>query len=142
MAKRKLVKRNIGVVYGLFILTLFIVWPIVWFIQSKRDINAIAGEDVIPNSILMFIPIVNLYWIYKYCAAFSEYVKKDDNTMLWFIVTCFAGIVTPFFVQQSLNEYIDKRAGSLKRQQLTGRKGQAAKAAVAHKRKVTKRDAA
>ncbi|HLC59415.1 MAG TPA: DUF4234 domain-containing protein [archaeon] len=93
--------RNIFLVYLLSIITLG-VYAIYWAFSTKEEINSLGAK--IPTLWLAIIPIANLYWVYKYCEGFSEHVKKDKNTILWFIVSILAGIVMPAIVQSELNK--------------------------------------
>ena len=107
--KRKIKEKNILAVYLLAIFTLG-VYAVVWSVKSKRDINSLGGD--IPNSFLMFVPVVNIYWIYKYSEGFACHVKKDDNTILYFLVSFFVGFVTPFIVQSELNKHALRKSAT------------------------------
>jgi hypothetical protein len=93
--------RNILLVY-LFSIITFGIYAIYWMISTKDDINSLGAK--IPTGWLIIIPIANLYWIYRYCEGFSQYVKKDNNTLLWFIVSILVGIIMPAIVQSELNK--------------------------------------
>lgn len=93
--------RNILLVYIYSIIT-FGIYAIYWMISTKDDINSLGAK--IPTGWLIIIPIANLYWIYRYCEGFSEYVKKDNNTLMWFIVFILVGIIMPAIVQSELNK--------------------------------------
>lgn len=93
--------RNILLVYIYSIIT-FGIYAIYWMISTKDDINSLGAK--IPTGWLIIIPIANLYWIYRYCEGFSQYVKKDNNTLLWFIVSILVGIIMPAIVQSELNK--------------------------------------
>ncbi|MFW6104735.1 MAG: DUF4234 domain-containing protein [Candidatus Bipolaricaulota bacterium] len=94
-------RRNIFLVY-LFTLITFGIYGIYWWISTKNEINQLGAS--IPTGWLLVIPIANLYWIYRYCEGFAKYVKEDDNTILWFILYIFAGIIMPAIVQSELNK--------------------------------------
>ncbi|MEM5792036.1 MAG: DUF4234 domain-containing protein [Candidatus Aenigmatarchaeota archaeon] len=94
-------KRNIFLLYLFGILTLGIYF-IYWFVATKNEINSLGAK--IPTAWLIIVPIVNLYWMYKYCEGFSTYVKKDNNTVLWFVIFALAGIIMPGIVQSELNK--------------------------------------
>jgi hypothetical protein len=49
----------------------------------------------IPTGWLLIIPIANIFSIYKYCEGFAENVKKDNNTILWFLLYIIIGIICP-----------------------------------------------
>ena len=102
MSEREIKEKNILMVYLLSIFT-FGVYPIVWYVKSKRDMNSLGAQ--IPTSWLLIVPVANFYWIYKYCEGFSNHLIKDDNTVLWFCVSLFAGFLMPYFVQNELNKH-------------------------------------
>ncbi len=93
--------RNILLVY-LFSIITFGIYAIYWLVSTKNDINSLGAK--IPTAWLIIIPRANLYWIYKYCEGFAENVKKDNNTLLWFIVSILVGIIMPAIVQSELNK--------------------------------------
>lgn len=94
-------ERNIVLVYVFSIIT-FGIYAIYWLVKTKGEINSLGGD--IPTAWLIIVPIANLYFIYKYCEAFSLYVKKDDNAILWFILYVLVGIIMPAIVQSELNK--------------------------------------
>ncbi len=94
-------KRNIVLVYILGIVT-FGIYFLYWMYKTKHEMNDMGAQ--IPTSILIFIPIANIYWLYRYSEGFSEYVKRDDNSLLWFLVFFFIGPVMPAIVQSELNK--------------------------------------
>ena len=98
----KMVKhRNIVLVY-LFSIITFGIYAIYWMVSTKKEINSLGAK--IPTAWLLIVPIANLYWIYKYCEGFSQKVKKDNNTLLWFILYILVGIIMPAIVQLELNK--------------------------------------
>jgi len=99
-------ERNIIVVYLLGIIT-FGIYFLYWFAKTKDEINNNFGANI-PTAILVIIPIANIYWMYRYAKAFSENVKKDNNTILWALLFIIVGIIAPAIVQSELN----KHAGS------------------------------
>lgn len=92
--------RNIFLVY-LFSIITFGIYGIYWLVSTKNEINSLGAQ--IPTAWLLIIPAVNIYWIYKYCEGFAQNVKGDDNTILWFILYLFVGIIMPGIVQSELN---------------------------------------
>lgn len=94
-------QRNIFLVYVFSIIT-FGIYALYWSVSTKNEINSLGAK--IPTAWLLIIPIANIYWVYKYCEGFAEKVKKDHNTLLWFILYIVAGIVMPAIVQSELNK--------------------------------------
>ena len=93
--------RNIFLVYLFSIVTLGI-YAIYWLVSTKNEINSLGAK--IPTGWLIIVPIANLYWAYRYCEGFAQKVKKDNNTILWFILYVLIGIVMPAIVQSELNK--------------------------------------
>jgi flagellar basal body-associated protein FliL len=93
--------RNVFLVYLLWIIT-FGIYAIYWLVSTKNEMNSQGAS--IPTAWLMIIPIVNIYWMYKYCEGFAVNVKKDNNTILWFILYLFVGFIMPAIIQIELNK--------------------------------------
>ena len=97
--------RNIFLVY-LFSIITFGIYSLYWFVSTKKEMNNLGAK--IPTAWLLIVPIANIYWEYKYCEGFSQVVKKDDNTILWFILLFLVGIIMPAIVQSELNKIAEK----------------------------------
>lgn len=95
-------KRNILTIYVLGLITfgIYFIW---WFYKTKNEINNEFGGDI-PSAILMIVPIVNIYFLYKYAENFSLKIKKDDNTVIWAVLFILIGIIAPAIVQSELNK--------------------------------------
>ena len=96
-------ERNIAFIYILGIFT-FGIYFLYWVINSKQEINE-NFDAKIPTCWLIIIPIVNIYWLYRYAEAFSLHVKKDDSPIFWALLFILISIITPALVQIELNEF-------------------------------------
>ena len=105
-------ERNILLVYILGFLTLGIYF-LYWMYKTKNELNELRAN--IPSFILYFIPIVNIFWLYKYTEGWA-YVTKKDNAVIYFIIFLLVGIIMPYLVQKDLNEI----ARNYGRQQMMG----------------------
>lgn len=94
-------KRNILTAYLLSFFT-FGIYQVYWIVQQKKDINSQGGE--IPTAWLIIVPLANVYWGYKFCEGYSQVIRKDNNTVMWFLVYLVIGLVIPGIVQDSLNK--------------------------------------
>jgi hypothetical protein len=104
-------ERNIVAIYLLSFVTLGI-YTLYWIVQTKEEINGLGGE--IPTAWLILVPFVGYYYFaYKYCEAFSERVKKDNNAVLWFLLCVFVGIIMPAIVQSELNKIAKSRMAAI-----------------------------
>jgi len=93
-------ERNILLVYILGFVTLGIYF-IYWMYKTENELNELRAN--IPTFILYFIPIVNIYWLYRYTKGWA-YVSKREDVIAYFILFLFFGIVMPYLVQKSLNQ--------------------------------------
>jgi hypothetical protein len=90
---------------GIIILSIitFGIYALYWIVKTKGEINSLGGK--IPTALLAIIPIANVYFFYKYAEAFSTYVKKDNATIMWFLLFLVIAPVAMILVQITLNEY-------------------------------------
>ena len=94
-------KRNPALVI-IFSFITFGIYAIYWLVKTKGEINSLGAA--IPSAWWLIVPIGNLYFLYKYCEAFSVTVKKDNNPILWFLLYFFVGPVAIVLVQIELNK--------------------------------------
>jgi len=95
-------RRNPFVVILLSFITLGIYY-LYWAWQTKREINSLGAQ--IPTTILFLIPIVNWYWMWKYCEGYAKYVKKDENAGLMTFLAFFVLFpIAEYLVQTELNK--------------------------------------
>jgi len=94
-------KRSIALCIIYSIIT-FGIYVFYWFVKTKDEINSLGAN--IPTMWLIIIPLVNLYWMYKYVEGWSKYVKKDDNTIMWFLLYLFLAPVAITIFQMELNK--------------------------------------
>ena len=94
-------KRNILLVY-LFTFISFGIYGIYWMVSTKNEMNELGAK--IPTAWLLIIPIINLYWLYRYYEGFTQTAKKGSHAILWFLLHLFIGIIMPAIVQHELNK--------------------------------------
>ena len=96
------IKRRNPALVIIFAIITFGIYEIYWSVKTKNEINSLGAE--IPTAWLLIIPIANLYWEYKYAEGFSKYVIKDNNTILWFLLSLFVWPVAMIIFQVELNK--------------------------------------
>lgn len=94
-------KRNPAFVIIIGILTGGI-YSIYWAVKTKDEIKSLGAD--IPTGWLLIVPIANFYFWYKYIDGFSEFVKKDNNTLLWFLLYLVVTPVIIIIIQMELNK--------------------------------------
>jgi hypothetical protein len=73
------------VVLVLFMIT-FGIFPIYWYYKSKVELNSRGAQ--IPTFWYIIIPIVNIYWIYKFMEGFIKVTKSSASPIMYFIGMC------------------------------------------------------
>jgi hypothetical protein len=69
--------------------------------ETEKELNELGAKT--SSFILAIIPIVNIYWLYRYTKGWA-YVTKKEDAIVYFILFYFLGIVMPYLVQKSLNQ--------------------------------------
>lgn len=59
-------------------------YQVYWTFKTRDEINQLGAD--IPSAFFMFIPFVNFYFQYKYADAFARFVKRDNLTIIYFIM--------------------------------------------------------
>lgn len=95
-------ERNLIVGAILTVIT-FGIYVIYWLISTKNEMNNELGAKI-PTAWLLIIPLVNIYWAWKYCEGYAQVVAKDEKGWLYFILYVFVGFVFPPIVQFNLNK--------------------------------------
>ena len=94
-------KRNPALVLIFSFLTLGI-YAIYWSVKTKNEIKSLGAD--IPTAFLIVIPLANLYFWYKYADGFANYVKRDDKTILYFLLGLFLPPIAVIVYQVELNK--------------------------------------
>jgi hypothetical protein len=97
----QMTERSPIVVLILFCVT-FGIYPIYWFIKTREEMVNLGAD--IPNWILLFVPILNLLWIYKYCQGVEKVTKGEQAAMMTLIFFLILGPIGAFIVQGKFNE--------------------------------------
>lgn len=94
-------KRSVGSVVVLTIITLGI-YGIYWAVVTKNEMNAAGAE--IPSAWLILIPIVNIWWLWKFCEGVDHVTKGKMSAGVAFILLWLVGLIGTAIVQHSLNK--------------------------------------
>lgn len=88
-------------VFLLSIVTLGI-YALVWLVKTKDEMNHQGAE--IPTAWLLVIPIVQLYWIWKFAEGVGGVTKGEMSPGLAFVLMLFLGNIGMAVIQSSLNK--------------------------------------
>jgi len=81
---------------------------IYWTVTTKRDLVAEGAR--IPTSLLMFIPLANLYYWYRFAEGFSKIVMRDEKlTIVYFLLLAFLFPAGTLVCQSYINDDLDRK---------------------------------
>lgn len=93
-------QRSPFVVFLLGIITLGI-YPLVWFVKTKNEMNTLGAE--IPTAWLLLVPIGNLIWTWRWCKGVAHVTRGGMGAGFAFIML-FAGPVGMSHIQRAFNK--------------------------------------
>ncbi len=94
-------RRSILVVILLTFLT-FGLYSLYWLASTKNEMNRQGAQ--IPTAWLMIIPIVSLYWIWKYCEGVEQVSDRQMSGIVAFLLFFFLGAIGIAIVQTQFNK--------------------------------------
>lgn len=85
-------------------LVTFGIYMIYWFYQTLSGMVEKTGKDINPGlwTVLLFVPIVNIFMVWKYTNMVEEVVGEHSAVML-FVVWIFLAPVAIYLIQSDLN---------------------------------------
>ena len=94
-------KRNPILVIFLAFIT-FGIYCLVWYVITKDEMNAKGAT--IPTAWLIIIPLVNYYWLWKFCEGVELVTNKGMTTAVAFLLVFFLSIIGMAIIQSELNK--------------------------------------
>ncbi len=88
-------------VFFLTIITIGI-YGIVWSVKTKNEMNKLGAE--IPTAWLMIVPIVNIWWLYKYSEGAEKVTGGKMSAVLAFILLWILGLIGMAIIQNEFNK--------------------------------------
>ena len=88
-------------VFLLSIITLGI-YGLFWYVTTKDQLNAKGAQ--IPTAWLIIIPIVNLWWLWKFCEGVELVTNKGMGAAVAFLLILFLGAIGMAIIQNELNK--------------------------------------
>lgn len=78
-----------------------------WIYKTSEEIKSLGGQ--IPTIILVFLPIVSIYFLYKYAVEYARCVLRKDEWIVPFLMFFFPPIAI-YVIQTELNKLAQKPA--------------------------------
>lgn len=94
-------QRSPVAVFFLPIITLGI-YAIIWLVKTKDEMNTQGAE--IPTAWLLLVPIVSLWWFWKFAEGVGKVTRGDMGGGLAFVLIFLLGNIGMAVVQSSLNK--------------------------------------
>ncbi len=82
----------------------FGIYSIVWMVKTKVEMVA-KGADI-PTCWLIIIPLVNLWWMWKYSEGVEKVTGGKTSGVLAFILLFFLGCIGAAIIQDSFNKNV------------------------------------
>lgn len=86
----------------LFVFITFGIYGIYWAVSTKGEMNQQGAQ--IPTAWLLLVPIVSIWWFWKYCQGVDQTTKGALSGVVSFILLILLGAIGMAIVQSSFNK--------------------------------------
>jgi Domain of unknown function (DUF4234) len=100
-----MIRRSIVAVILLSLVT-FGIYSLVWLIKTKNEMKASGATDI-PTGWLLLIPIVNVYWMWKYAGGVEQISGGKTSQAMAFILLFVLGVIGFAILQDGFNKLAD-----------------------------------
>jgi hypothetical protein len=95
------------VIAGLILVPVYLVYFILWFYRTALEMRRLGAS--VPNFILYFIPLANIYWFWVYSVGTEKVTKGKLTSVLSFVLLFLIGIpIAPVLIQYYFNQVDSK----------------------------------
>lgn len=96
-----LITRNL-IVMGLLLVCTLGIYELYWIVKTKLELNK-AGAHI-PTAWLIIIPLINIYFLYKFAEGFCQVVLHDKTrTVTYFILIFLLPFIGALIYQSDIN---------------------------------------
>jgi hypothetical protein len=93
--------RSIAKLLILSIVTLGI-YALVWMVSTKREMTT-RGADI-PTTWLALVPVVGIWWTWKYCGGVEHVTGGKTSQVMAFVVLALLGVIGMAIIQDAFNK--------------------------------------
>ena len=86
----------------LLTLVTFGIYMIVWMVKTKNEMNR-CGADI-PTAWLSIVPIVNIWWLWRYCQGVDTVSRGRLGAAVSFLLLAVLGVIGMAIVQDAFNK--------------------------------------
>jgi hypothetical protein len=86
---------------GITILTIltFGIYHIYWYFITKTEMNVINGKTIkVPFFLWFFIPVINIWWYWRFAKAIEKITKENVNRWAAFIAPLVLSVLAGLFL--------------------------------------------
>jgi len=84
----------------------FGIYAIYWFVSTKKELNRNGAE--IPTAWLLIVPLVNIWWMWKYYEGAEKVTNNKVSGVLMFVLDLFITALIPMAIcQDAYNNLYD-----------------------------------
>lgn len=94
-------QHNIALWLVLFVITCGIA-SVVWLFRTTNDMNARGAG--IPTAWLVFVPLVNIWWMWRWSTGVERVTGKSMSAAVAFLLLFFLHVIGQAIVQTELNK--------------------------------------
>ena len=80
----------------------FGIYALIWYVSTKDQMNANGAK--IPSAWLIIVPIINFYWMWKFCEGIGIVTNKRMDGVIAFLLLALLGLIGMAIIQDSLNK--------------------------------------
>lgn len=88
----------------------FGIYMLYWLVKTKGEMNG-RGADI-PTAWLVIVPLVNIWWLWKYSEGVEKTTSGKMSGVLAFILLWLLGSIGAAIVQNSFNEVGQAQSGA------------------------------
>ena len=86
----------------IFSIITFGIYGLYWHIKTKLEMNDSGAQ--IPTAWLIIIPIVSIWWMWKFCEGVEQVTNRQMNAPVAFVLLFLVGMIGAVIIQSSLNK--------------------------------------
>ena len=94
----------------LFSIITFGIYSIVWQVKTKIEMNNSGTQ--IPTAWLLIVPIVNIWWLWKYSQGVDQITNGKMSAVISFILLFLLGFIGMAIIQNEFNGLAETSAPS------------------------------
>ena len=82
----------------------FGLYSLIWLVTTKNQMNAKGTQ--IPTAWLLIIPLVNIWWYWKFCEGVEIVTNRGMETTIAFLLIYLLGPIGEAIIQNELNKVV------------------------------------